>query len=413
VNRLCVGSELCLHMIHQSPLLQQLMGINCSTDKDQDEPGNHAEKDTQKIKRFPTKLVKKPHLKRPAALITDAEDSKTSSKIGPKKVPRAGNSRRTRSDDCSIAASNTTDVRGLETGSFHTMDAQKFEQYNLVGPMDDIINDRGVGKTASIPDDPDDPVPAEKYEEQRALVLLREKALAFDYACFKKATDLERKAADVVRIVKKMDLERVYEMAEKREGHAGQKHPRVFGDHFLSNVELIERTWLFAIAKKMPKGGHLHIHFNANLRPGVLIGIASQMRRMFISSDIPLLPATTTTEEKQARKSSSKEQVEEPTYFQDLDRCKIQFRINEEPDMKRGDIFDANYGKEEDAEGHQVREWMLFREFRERFSSQFPEYNGPWNPEDGETTKEVDRWLCSKLVFDEREAHNMLQSADG
>ena len=34
-------------------------------------------------------------------------------------------------------------------------------------------------------------------------------------------------------------------------------------EHFLSITDLIEQTQLFAICRDMPKGAHLHIHFNA------------------------------------------------------------------------------------------------------------------------------------------------------
>jgi adenosine deaminase CECR1 len=49
---------------------------------------------------------------------------------------------------------------------------------------------------------------------------------------------------------------------------------RVVAGHFLSflsNVDLINKTELLKVVKKMPKGAHLHYHFNSCLRPEFLL----------------------------------------------------------------------------------------------------------------------------------------------
>ncbi|KAH8745809.1 hypothetical protein F5883DRAFT_702165 [Diaporthe sp. PMI_573] len=150
-------------------------------------------------------------------------------------------------------------------------------------------------------------------------------------------------------------------------GYGDQLHSRVPADHFLSNVDLIPHTDVFQVARRMPKGAHLHIHFNACLLPNVLLDIANTMDRMFITSDLPL--------------------TERINY----DRCEIQFSILSPEKEKPGNIFDTAY---------QSRATMSFRQFREEFPNHFSEVT-------------VDRWLEQKLVFHEEEAHNSLQTTHG
>lgn len=207
-----------------------------------------------------------------------------------------------------------------------------------------------------------------EYDALRQQAVLHEGSLGFDFACTNSAKEFEIEANKVLQRLKKSDIARFYETAPKRSGHGGQEHDRFYGDHFLSNVELIEKTQLFALCQAMPKGAHLHIHFNTNLRPGVLLGIAKDMERMFIWSNIPL---------------------DRPEAF---NLCRIQFSIMGEAAVAEkgiGNPLDGNY------QGGTV---MQFQKFREAFSK-------------GEEA--ADKWLQSKLVFQEEEAHNLLQTPEG
>ncbi|KAL2259094.1 hypothetical protein VTK26DRAFT_7355 [Humicola hyalothermophila] len=212
---------------------------------------------------------------------------------------------------------------------------------------------------------------AKAYDDLRRKVMLYESAVGFDFACTKNATPIEIQANKVLQYLKKNDIARFYATAPKKRGYGGQEHARFYGDHFLSNADLIEQTQLFALCRAMPKGAHLHIHFNANLQPNFLLDIAKDMERMFIWSNIPLVQDD------------------------DFDRCRIQFSIMNEAAVKdkgTGNAFDHNY------QGGMV---MRFRDFR----AQYPERRG------GKAG--VDKWLQRKLVFQEEEAHNLLQTSEG
>ncbi|EMT60263.1 Adenosine deaminase CECR1 [Fusarium odoratissimum] len=120
-----------------------------------------------------------------------------------------------------------------------------------------------------------------EYFKLRQQMVAREKALDFDHGCRMRSTPEERRADAIIQRLRSEDGENVYAQAAPRTGYGGQQHPRFPGDHFLSNKHLIDQTSLFRVAQHMPKGGHLHIHFNACLAPQVLLNLAKEMDRMF------------------------------------------------------------------------------------------------------------------------------------
>ncbi|KAJ6438902.1 Ent-kaurene oxidase-like protein [Purpureocillium lavendulum] len=208
----------------------------------------------------------------------------------------------------------------------------------------------------------------ERYLAQRESVLGVERGLAFDSRCRQRATALERRAARIVTALRRRDDEDVYSRAAAREGHAGQRHRRFAGDHFLSNVDLIARTGLFAAARRLPKGAHLHIHYNACLPPRVLLDVARTMDHMHITSDVPLTSAAA------------------------FDACEIQFCMLSADRERPGDLF---------SEAYEARQTMRFGDFLARFAGA---HGG---------TATAEEWLVGKMEFGEDEAHNLLQTPEG
>ncbi|KAL6808255.1 hypothetical protein V8C40DRAFT_278927 [Trichoderma camerunense] len=220
------------------------------------------------------------------------------------------------------------------------------------------------------------PVPSqEEYDELRKHVFAVEQELSFDARCRSRATKQELRVDAMIRKLREQD-DRKYASEPKRRGYHGQMHERFAGDHFLGNVDIINKTHLFQIASKMPKGAHLHIHFNACLPPNVLLGIANGMDRMFVSSTLPLI-----------HKAGDEDE------YENFNKCEIQFSIMSEGRVKEklGDPFSSEYipGR-----------MMKFSDFRRQFSSHY-------------TKATVDEWLLHKLMFEEQEAHHPFQTAAG
>ncbi|KAH7151685.1 hypothetical protein B0J13DRAFT_246328 [Dactylonectria estremocensis] len=208
------------------------------------------------------------------------------------------------------------------------------------------------------------------YHAMRSQLLDREKTLDFDYGCRKQSSPDERRAEAIIQRLKREDGAGIYDAAPPRTGFGGQKHPRFAGDHFLSNLPLINQTALFDVARHMPKGAHLHIHFNACLAPNVLLNIAKGMERMFITSNIPLVP---------------------DNGYANYDCCEIQFSLMSPEKEKPGDLFSDTY---------ESRQTMKFQQFLNMFPKHYNKVT-------------AEEWLLNKLIFDEQETHNHLQTAAG
>jgi adenosine deaminase CECR1 len=210
-----------------------------------------------------------------------------------------------------------------------------------------------------------------EYLALRASLLERERKLDFDFRCRAGATPLEARVDNILQKLRRLDDALVYQKAEPRRGYGGQLHPRFPGDHFLSNTELISQTRLFNVAKMIPKGAHLHIHFNACLLPHVLLDLAKEMDRMFITSSLPLVPDND---------------------YESFDKCEIQFSILTPEREDPGDIFSS---------GYRARQTMHFRDFLAKFPAHYPKDPSP------------DKWLMDKLVFHEAETYHAPQTATG
>ncbi|KAM0276495.1 hypothetical protein ACHAQH_006684 [Verticillium albo-atrum] len=206
------------------------------------------------------------------------------------------------------------------------------------------------------------------YETQREELRFREKSMAYDFYLEAKKKEKEMAVNRIIQALKVRDR-KLFDAKPPRYGYGGQEHSRFPGDHFLSNVDIINNTHLFKIAQWMPKGAHLHIHFNSCLLPDVLLNIATTMKRMFIRSNMPL-----------TTKSDS------PAF----ERCEIQFSIRGEGKETPGDVFSPEYMPTQE---------MRFSEFLEE-------------SEKIEGFKPMP-WLQEKLMFTDEEAHNKCQTVLG
>ncbi len=245
--------------------------------------------------------------------------------------------------------------------------------FDNVACLDAMVQAKSYKRPKTILDHPQTKGPAaiadaDDYDRQRREILSREDTFAFDYRCKANATDLEKRVNQIVQNLRRRD-QAVYDSAEPRRGYGGQLHSRFPGDHFLSNRKLISETAIFDVARHMPKGAHLHIHFNACLLPHVLLDIAKDMDCMFITSDIPLIP---------------------DHHYVNYEKCEIQFSILPPERRKPGDLFSPQY---------EARQTMGFRRFRREFPRHYK--------------KPVDDWLLGKLVFHEEETYGCNQTAHG
>jgi adenosine deaminase CECR1 len=203
----------------------------------------------------------------------------------------------------------------------------------------------------------------EEYERKRQALVTEEKGQrvsdegrleAFDARVIAQASQTEKRAKKIVKEIKNSDIV-VYKNDNKD-----------VGDSFLKNVDTIERTELFKVAKKMPKGSHLHCHFNTGLKPSFGIEQARGRSPMCIKSTLPLA----TQENK--------------------DNSEIAFQVypveddNDEKTAKNKDIFSPSYS------GGKNADWMRYNDFCNEFDGGL---------------EACEEWLSSKMVLTEKQVY--------
>jgi adenosine deaminase CECR1 len=204
----------------------------------------------------------------------------------------------------------------------------------------------------------------EEYEKKRQALVTEERGQrangegsleAFDARVIAQASQKEKRAKKIVEEIKNGDIV-VYKNDNK-----------TVGDSFLKNVETIKRTELFKVARRMPKGAHLHCHFNTGLDPSFGIEQARGRSPLCIKSTLPL----TTQENK--------------------DKSEITFQVypveddNDKDTAKNKDIFSDSYNKDQ-----KNNEWMRYEDFCHQF---------------GGGQKACEKWLESKMVLTEKQVY--------
>ncbi|KAI0382192.1 Metallo-dependent hydrolase [Hypomontagnella monticulosa] len=198
--------------------------------------------------------------------------------------------------------------------------------------------------------------------------------LGFQHAMMKHAS-AEEQAANEMILGKRRDDEGLYRRSPSLTGLDGKPRQPVAHDHFSRNVEIIEKTQLLKAARQMPKGSHLHLHFNSTLLPGFLLDIAKEMDNMYISSP--------------THKLRSKH---------DFDNCEIVFQLQKidwspQDDLSSRDARGPNIFRND----YELRQTMRYQYFRKMWNQERSARLGSsdlWNMD-----MECDDWLISKLIF--------------
>ncbi|KAH8159931.1 hypothetical protein CIB48_g8313 [Xylaria polymorpha] len=181
--------------------------------------------------------------------------------------------------------------------------------------------------------------------------------------------------------------------------------------HFLHVRDLVQETRLFQVARMVPKGAHLHIHFNSTLLPGVLLGYAKNMVNMYIWSDHQLLGHSDLRDCKLEFSLRNLQQVRKDMHLKALESNNISLQerlakadiLSDEIDKIRAydalgpDMFSPGYKNGRKDKNQEVEE-MRYQYFRER-----------WNEKDWGN---CDEWLIQKLTFSKEEVDSFFAEDD-
>ncbi|KAF2851507.1 Metallo-dependent hydrolase [Plenodomus tracheiphilus IPT5] len=211
---------------------------------------------------------------------------------------------------------------------------------------------------------------------------------------------IERRAALIIREIR--EYERRVTFGNLASEAIPGKHTRDMGGQFLTNKERIDtESELYKIAKLVPKGALLHLHFNAELHPERLLERAREMKNMYIRSICPLLTQ------------------------QDLDKTETVFMILDE-DLVEPDVnlFSEHYpgnATNWKTEEWKYRVWMPWAKFQSEFEQRFgedyqqPEVKKPKSCAEPVPVKlnPAENWLKSKMVLSQEEAYGFTQTVNG
>src|ERR1700753_574680 len=208
------------------------------------------------------------------------------------------------------------------------------------------------------------------YDRQKKLLVSKEADNGWDSLAKRSASEAEVRAQFVLVTIR--EDERVGLFGNVASEAIPSSTTRDMGGQFLTNKDRIAQSRIYRMAQRMPKGMHLHLHFNAELQPDILIERAKDNDCMFIRSTQPLL--------------------------QDKDYAATEVVFSILPSSTAAvNIFSPNYKPEFRAPGS--RPWMRWSTFREEFQKR--------------RGRRAEDWIKEKLILTENEVYNVRQTTNG
>ncbi|KAF2260166.1 Metallo-dependent hydrolase [Lojkania enalia] len=243
-----------------------------------------------------------------------------------------------------------------------------------------------------------------KYEKNRTQLVQTEHATSWDREARQSASPSEIKACKIILAIREFERDVLFGNIP---GEALPENGTLdMGGQFLTNKSRIENgSKLFQIAKAVPKGAILHLHFNAELHPERLLQEARKMKNMFIRSTLPL---------------NTIEQVKDPKTEVVFDVKPISHPSN--------NIFDPGYkGRNSNWKDPKMQDsiWMRWEDFCKEFKNRYgDEYDQPLvvidngvlpnSSEQGPVKlNPAEYWVKQKMVLSEDEAYGMSQTVNG
>jgi adenosine deaminase CECR1 len=212
------------------------------------------------------------------------------------------------------------------------------------------------------------------YDRRRKDLIDRELETAWDKNARKNATDDEKKASKIIWTIREHERDVLFGNIAS-EAIPGPETLDM-GGQFLSNKDRVmnhPESRLYKIARRQPKGCHLHLHFNAELAPEILLAEANKQDNMFIRSTQPI--------------------VDPKDYLE----TEIVFNVMPE-DTPTVDIWSLDYNPEFRKPG--ATPWMRWSVFKKEFESKRPDID-------------VEHWVRGKMVLSEEEVYGQTQTTNG
>jgi adenosine deaminase CECR1 len=209
------------------------------------------------------------------------------------------------------------------------------------------------------------------YEARKRTLLDSESRVAWDAAAIATASPAEKRAQDIAFNIREDERVSLFGNVATEAIPSGES--RDMGGQFLTNKDRILQSRIYRMAQQMPKGCHLHLHFNAELMvPDEFIKQAQKNPNMYVRSTRPIVKDV------------------------DYDESEIVFNVLPSSTLE-ADIFSLTYNPEFRAPG--AMPWMKWSSFRTAFYRRRRQ-----NPED---------WIKGKLVLAEEDVYGISQTTNG
>lgn len=221
------------------------------------------------------------------------------------------------------------------------------------------------------------------YHDDRKRLLDAESEQSWDHDAKSSSSTLEHQANGIFRMIR--ENERTLLFGDRPGEHLPAPDTRDMGGRFLVNKDRIEASRIYQIAKRIPKGCHLHVHMNSELPIECLLcNIRRLPQTMFIKSSRRLVDP------------------------EDFSIAEILFDVFPE-DHPQVDIFTAkefNPGTCAD-ENDSWMKWAVFRQ-------SFPGGSALSDTETNNTRLDAaELWISSKITFNADRAYNTMQTLNG
>ncbi|RMY42863.1 hypothetical protein D0863_16343, partial [Hortaea werneckii] len=152
------------------------------------------------------------------------------------------------------------------------------------------------------------------------------------------------------------------------------------GGQFLPNKSRMERSLVFDISRHMPKGCHLHIHFNTELPPELLLSRARKLNdTMFVRTTRPLLTKD------------------------DFEKAEVVFNVMPSTTTS-AEIFSMEYNPDVKAEN--ANPWMRWADFRLSFPHDLVHEERPEGLGDAECWAREKMTLTAERVYSDKQTTN-------
>ncbi|KAK5151463.1 hypothetical protein LTS14_009306 [Recurvomyces mirabilis] len=211
------------------------------------------------------------------------------------------------------------------------------------------------------------------YQDARHGLLDSEQQLSWYAGARSRASQLENRAQQILLAIRESERDDPELFGNMPSELIPDSNTRDMGGRFLINKPRIDQSKIFAMAQRMPKGCHLHIHFNCELPPEELLPRAAS------SSMQPFMCIRTT------------KPLMRPQDYADVE---VVFSVIPKTTVKV-DCFATSYNP--DFKDKNNSPWMLWSDFRQRFHELAPADLGLEERPDG--LDEAECWVREKMIL--------------